>query len=152
MNTKHATEVLHREHEEIAGFLGAFEKALELAVSEEDESRSIGLAELREIVDQSARIRGSFFSDSAVLSSPILLLVAGTERAQLKQRLFRLERASYEFRRELSFSTTVTTEGLVEQGRRLGDMLRQEIAYEDELLGEVETSRGGNPAQLGSKE
>lgn len=152
MNTKDAAESLHKEHEEMAGFLTAFETALELSVSGDDETRSLGLARLREIVERSTHIRGSLSQDSEVMTSPVFLLVNSTERARLKQKLFHLERASYEFRKELAFTTTLSTEGLVEQGRQLEDMLRRQIAYEEELLREIEAGLVGDSTHLGLKE
>jgi hypothetical protein len=138
MNTKDAVDTLHKEHDEMARFLKAFENALELAVSGDDEMRGLGLSGLREIVEKSTRIRGSFPQDSAVLSSPAFRLIEDADRYQLKQSLFRLERASYEFRKELAFTTTFSTEDLVEEGRRLEDILRKELAYEAELLQGIE--------------
>lgn len=152
MNTKDAAESLHKEHEEMGGFLIAFENALDLAVSGDDETRSRGLTRLREIVERSRHIRGSLSQDSEVLASPVFLLVNSTERARLRQRLFHLERAGYEFRKELAFATTLSTEGLVELARQLEDLLRQEIAYEEELLREVETGLAADSTHLGLKE
>lgn len=152
MNIRDAVENLHREHDEEARLLGAFESALELAVTGDDEKRSLGLSELREIVKQSARIRGSSAHDSEALDSPAFLLVDGSERARLKDTLFHLERASYEFRKELAFATTFSTEELVGQGRRLAASIREQIAYEEELLREVEAELSGNSAGLRSRE
>lgn len=152
MNTKDAAETLHKEHEKMAGFLTAFETALELSVSGDDETRSRGLTELREILERSTHIRGSLSQDSEVLTSPVFLLVNSAERARLKQKLFHLERASYEFRKELAFTTTLSTEGLLEQARQLEDMLRQQIAYEEELLRGIETGFESDSTHLGLKE
>ena len=152
MNAKDAAETLYKEHEELAGFLTAFENALELALAGDDETRGLGLSRLREIVERSTHIRGSFSQDSEVLTSPVFLQVSNTERTQLKQKLFHLERASYEFRKELAFTTTLSTEGLAEQGRRLEDMLRQEIAFEEELLRAIEPGLANDWTHLGLKE
>lgn len=152
MNNKNAAAALHREHEEITRLLTAFETALERAESGDDETRSPGLAALRELMAEGTRIRGSAIHDSETLNSPVFQLVDNAEKARLKQNLFELERASYEFRKQLAFTTTLSTAELVEQGRRLLDSLRKQIAYEQELLEGIEANFTDDAKELRLKE
>lgn len=152
MNNKDAAETLHKEHEQMARLLAAFETALKRAGSKDDETRSPGLAELREVMDQGTRIRGSHPQDSETLNSPVFQLVDNVERVQLKQNLFQLERDSYEFRKQLAFTTTLSTEELVEQGRHLLDSLRKQIAYEQQLLQGFEANYTNDSKELRLKE
>lgn len=152
MNSRDAAESLHKEHQEMNRLLTAFEAALQRAGSGDDETRSPGLAALREVMDRSMRLRGSLPQDSEILNSPVFLVVDNVERAQLKQNLFQLERASYEFRKQLAFTTTLSTESLVEQGRELLDSLREQIAYEAKLLEGVEANFSVDSGELRLKE
>lgn len=152
MNTKDAAEALHKEHEEMAGLLAQLESGLGLVASGDDESRSQALAGLRKISEQTSHIRECLRGESATANSAAFFLADPAERARLKEILFHLERSCFEFRKELAFTTTLSTEDLLARGQHLVGSLREQIAYEQALLRRVEATLLDDGGRLGSKE
>jgi hypothetical protein len=152
MKNSNPISALRKEHGEISQFLVAFESALTLTASGEDEARLTGLARLREMTEQSAHLRESCRQDAEVFGSSVFLLANDTERTLWSQSLLHLERASFEFRKELDFATTLSVDPLVAQGQRLADSFRQHLVYEEELLKRIEAVPLHSPAQLGLKQ
>ncbi len=152
LNTMENVEVLHEEEEEMSRFMTPFETALELAGRDDDESRLLGLQRLHEMAEQNAKIREHCHLGSQALDSSPFLFVDNKEWARLRQSYLELERASFEFRRELVFTTTLSTENLVARGRRLIAVLREHLGYEEELLKRIEEVPLLDPKRLGIKE
>jgi len=138
VNTKDSVEVLRKEEEEMSRFLIAFETALQLAAKGEDEARLLGLRQLHEMAVQNAKIHEHCRLGTEALNSSPFLLADNEECARLRQSYLQLERTSFEFRNELVFTTTSSTENLVAQGQHLRAVLREHIVYEGQLLKRIE--------------
>ena len=152
LNTTENVEVLHDKEEEMSRFLIPFETALELSARDEDEPRLLGLQQLHEMAEQTAKIREHCRQGAQTLDTAPFLFADNKEWARLRKSYAQLERASFEFRRELVFATTLSTEILVARGRRLIALLREHIGYEGELLKRIEAIPLSGPAPLGIKE
>ncbi|HEV2386820.1 MAG TPA: hypothetical protein VGS20_06140 [Candidatus Acidoferrales bacterium] len=152
METTNPVSALRKDHEEISQFLAAFEGALKLTASGEDEARLAGLAWLREMTEKSAHLRESCRHDAEMLGSSVFLVADDTERTLWSQSLLHLERASFEFRKQLGFATTLSIDPLVAQGWRLAASFRQHMGYEEALLKRIELVHPHNLAPLGLKE
>jgi hypothetical protein len=152
MNTSNAVAALRKEHEDISQFLVSFESALTLAASGEDEARGLGLEQLREMAAQNARLRETCRQDEEALNSSPFFLGDDAERTLWRQSLFHLERASFEFRKELVFATTLFTRDMVARGRQLLASFREHVACEEELLRRIEEAPLCDPTGLGLKE
>jgi hypothetical protein len=139
----------HKEHEEILGFLAAWENTLDQAASEDYEIRLRGLRQLQGMEGNIAAIC-DHCQEEETSGSPLFVFTADAERTRLKDEHFQLHRANYEFRQEMEFTTASHTEDLCSQGRSLLAALRQHIAYEEELLKRIEADqlRSSNVQQL----
>lgn len=152
MKVSNAVQTLREEHEEISRFLAAFEEALQSAASGQDDARGAGLAKLREMTMQGTHIRECCRHDVEALNSSLYLLADETDWNLWRTSVYRLERASYDFRKELGFATTLSTEALLGFGRTLVATYRRHMDYEEELLRRIATAAAQDSLPLGLKE
>ena len=140
MDMRDELETLHKEHQEILRFLAAWEDALTLAASDDYEIRWRGLRQLQEMTGAIAEICEHCRREEENTDSPFLFLEEAA-RTQLRDEHTQLQRANYEFRRELEFTTASLTGDLCRQGQHLLTALRQHMAYEEGLLKRIEDDR-----------
>lgn len=148
MDIRHELEMLHKEHEEILRFLDAWEDTLVLAASDEYTIRWRGLKQLQGMTAEIAEICEHCRREEEDADSPLFLFLEDAARTQLRDEHVQLQRANYEFRHELEFTTASLTGDLCLQGRHLLAALRQHIVYEEGLLKRIADDRLSHPDAL----
>jgi hypothetical protein len=124
----------HAEHDDILEFLNVWEEALKLIADDDCDTRCHGLRQLQAMESKIVEICEHCRREEEDPESPLFLFAEGADRDRLKEEHFQLYRANYEFRREMEFTTTSSTNDLVLQGQKLLTALRGHIAYEEGLL------------------
>ncbi len=149
MNLRSELERFHKEHDDILRFLRGWESVLNLAASAEDSKRCEGLARLREMEEQVARIDDHCRAEEQSVESPYKLYLEDAELQRLKKEHELLAHWSNDFHRELTFATVLRSDEMVRMGRQFLELLRHHIAYEEGLLKKIGESRAAN---IGSRQ
>jgi len=124
----------HAEHAEILDFLYIWEGALNLLSSSDCDTRCSGLRQLQTLEGKIAEICDHCRREEDDPESPLFRFAETADRGRMKDEHFRLCLANYEFRKELEYTTSSSTDELLAQGRRLLTALRGHITYEEGLL------------------
>ena len=141
MDLQREFETARREHQDILGFLDVWEGALTLIEDDDLDVRCEGLRQLQGMEQQIAGICEHCRREEEDPESPLFRFAQEADRGRMKDEHFRLQRANYEFRKEMEFTTTSDTDDLVALGRKLLDSLRGHITYEDGLLKRFEDNQ-----------
>lgn len=134
MELRQKFEAAHTEHAEILEFLNIWEKALDLIANEDCDARCMGLRQLQRLEERIAGVCEHCRKEEEDPESLLSRFTPKAEQQRLKEEHAMLERANFEFRREMEFTTSSHTEELALQGQGLLAALRGHIAYEEELL------------------
>jgi hypothetical protein len=134
MNLHQQFEAAHAEHADILEFLTIWEEALALIASDDCDTRCTGLRQLQAMEGKIVEIWEHCHKEEVDPQEPLFRFAEPAERERLKDEHFQLYRDNYEFRREMEFTTSSSTEALVAKGQRLLAALRGHIAFEEELL------------------
>jgi hypothetical protein len=134
MDLRQEFESAHAEHQEILEFLNVWEDALKLLADDDCDTRCAGLRQLQAMESKIVDICEHCRREEEDPASPLFLFAEDADRGRMKDEHFRLYRANYEFRREMEFTTSSSTNDLVTQGQKLLSALRGHIVYEEGLL------------------
>ena len=141
MDLQHEFDTAHREHHDILEFLDHWENALSFLDSSNLDLRSEGLHQLHHMEERIAGICDHCRREEEDPDSPLFRFAQEADRGRMKDEHFRLDRANYEFRRELEYTTSSYTDDLVILGQKLLTSLRGHITYEDGLLKRFEAEQ-----------
>ena len=138
MDLRQQFELAHAEHANILQSLTAWENALNLLSSDDYDTRCLGLSQLRALDGRIAEICEHCRREEEDPNSPLSQFAEPADRERMKDEHFGLNRANYEFRRDLEFTTASFTYDLVLRGQELLTALLDHIAYEEGLLRQFE--------------
>ncbi|HEY6947106.1 MAG TPA: hypothetical protein VI431_18350 [Candidatus Acidoferrum sp.] len=138
MDLHRAFQEAHEEHADILEFLSIWEEALQLAASDDCDTRCTGLRQLQAMEGKIVEIWEHCHKEEDDPEEPLFRFASPADRERLKDEHFQLYRDNYEFRREMEFTTSSFTGDLVQKGELLLAALRAHIAFEEELLRRLE--------------
>lgn len=138
MDLHRAFQEAHEEHADILEFLTIWEEALQVAASDDCDTRCTGLRQLQAMESKIVEIWEHCHKEEDDTEAPLFRFASPADRARLKDEHFQLYRDNYEFRREMEFTTSSSTEELVLNGQKLLSELRAHIAFEEDLLKRLE--------------
>lgn len=138
MDLHRAFQEAHEEHADILEFLTIWEEALQVAASDDCDTRCTGLRQLQAMESKIVEIWEHCHKEEDDTEAPLFRFASPADRARLKDEHFQLYRDNYEFRREMEFTTSSSTEELVLKGQKLLAELRAHIAFEEDLLKRAE--------------
>lgn len=146
MDLQAQLESFRHEHQAILHSLYVRERALNLVASTDQDSRLIGLTQLRGMDRQLLAVGEHCRAEEQSLDSSFGLYLGDAELRRLRNDHEVLQRWVNDFRWELEFATTPRTDELVRLGRQLLDSLRHHITTEEGLLKQIEEERGTKSA------
>ncbi len=138
MNLQIELAYLHKEHRDILNLIISWERSLNRLISERDEERRRGLAELREMGSKILAIQKHCRAEEEAVESPNRLYLGSTQFERLHDEHADLARLIQGVVSELRFANVDRTEEILTCGRQLAEFLRQHIAYEEGLLTEIQ--------------
>ncbi len=138
MDLHRAFKEAHEEHADILEFLTIWEEALQVAASDDSDTRCTGLRQLQAMESKIVEIWEHCHKEEDEAEAPLFRFASPADRERLKDEHFQLYRDNYEFRREMEFTTASSTEELVLKGQKLLAELRAHIAFEENLLKRLE--------------
>jgi hemerythrin-like domain-containing protein len=140
MEPRESTEHLRKEHLEILRLTQEVQDALSLASREEFAARQKGLADLRALHHGLLGICQHCGSEDGVLESEYHHHLDGQKYEIINAQHRGISRDIQSFLRELPLVTADSVVDVVPRGSDLVDLIREHIAYEEEMLGFIESS------------
>jgi hypothetical protein len=134
---------LRRELRELLRFAGKIQSALTLGSSKDFPERQRCLAELRGLGHGLRAIEEHCHADERAVESTLHHFAGRAARRRLESEHAGIVHALMEFREELRFATADRTESLRGPGMALLGLLRAHIAYEQDLLRNIDKSGAG---------
>ena len=140
MERRDSTEHLRKEHLEILRLTERIQDALSLASRDEFAARQKGLADLRALHHGLLGICQHCGSEDGVMESEYHHHLGGQQYEMIKAQHQGISRNISGFLRELPLVTADSVVDVVPRGTDLVDLIREHIAYEEEMLGCIESS------------
>ncbi len=131
-------DYFRKEHTELLQFVDEWDRAVEHLASPEDVERLRGLTQLRELETDLLGLRGHCLSEERHLEWPYRAYLHREEIDKLAEDHRELGRQVQDMLLVLRFATIDQTEGIPAQGKKLEELIRQHLAFEEKLLTEIE--------------